>query len=251
MHKLGGSLPVAALVKGMEIENLPNLIAYLERQVSKLGVKIKTGREFTPSIIDEFKPNVAIIATGGVPSVPEIPGIEGRNVVKSSDLHRTLKIFLRFLSPDALRWLTKFWMPVGKSVVIIGGRIAACQLAEFLVKRGRKVTIVDTEQTLGVGLVPERKNRLFFWFRKKGVTMMTGVTYVQITGRGLTITTKEGDKLTIAAETIIPATPMSSNTGLVETLKKMVPEVYIIGDCKEPRLIPDAIADGWKIANTI
>ena len=81
--------------------------------------------------------------------------------------------------------------------------------------------------------------------------MMTGVTYEEITGGGLTITTKEGDKLTIAAETIIPATPMSSNIGLAETLKKMIPEVYVIGDCKEPRLIPDAIADGWKIANVI
>jgi 2,4-dienoyl-CoA reductase (NADPH2) len=251
MHKPGGALPVAALVKGVEIEDLPSLIAYLERQITKSGVRVMTGREFIPSMIDEFKPDVAIIATGGILSAPGIPGIEGPNVVKSSDLHRTLKTLLRFFRPATLRWLTKFWMPVGKTVVVIGGRIAACQLAEFLVKRGRKVTIVDTDQTLGEGLVPERRNRLFSWFRKKGVTMMTGVTCEEITDRGLTIRTKEGDRLTIAADTIIPAAPMLSNTGLADALKEMVPEVYAVGDCKEPRLIPDAIADGWRVARKI
>lgn len=251
MHKLGGALPVAALVKGMEIENLPSLIAYLERQIRKLGVKVMTGREFDLSIVDQAKPDVAIIAVGGIPSTPGIPGTEGRNVVKSSDLHRMLKTLLRFLRPETLRWLTKFWMPLGKSVVIIGGRIAACQLAEFLVKRGRKVTVVDSEETLGEGLVPERRNRLFSWFRKKGVIMTTGVIYEEITDEGLTITTKSGERLTITADTIIPATPMAPNSALGQALGKVVQEVYVIGDCKESRLIPDAIADGWRVAREI
>jgi 2,4-dienoyl-CoA reductase (NADPH2) len=250
-HRLGGSLPVAALVKGMEIENLPNLIAYLERQINGLGVRIKTGREFTPSMIDEFKPDAAVIAAGGIPSVPGIPGIEGRNVVRSSDLHRTLKTLLRFLSPGTLRWLTKFWMPVGKSVVIIGGKIAACQLAEFLVKRGRKVTIVDEEETFGEGLVPERKNRLLYWFGKKGVTILTGVTCEEITNEGLTVRTRTGERLTLAADAIIPATPLLPNTAVAETIRGKVSEVHLIGDCENPRLIVDAVAGGWKVARDL
>ena len=202
-------------------------------------------------MIDEVKPDVVILATGGIPSLPKIPGIDGRNVTRSSDLYNKLKIFLRFLGPGILRWLTKFWMPVGKEVVIIGGQIAACQLAEYMVKRGRKVTIVDTDQTLGEGLIPERKNRLFSWFRKKGVTMMSGVKYEEITNEGLIITTKEGNRLTIQADTIIPAIPLMPNTDLLRSLKGKVSEVYLIGDCREPRMIPEAIADGWKIANTI
>jgi NADPH-dependent 2,4-dienoyl-CoA reductase/sulfur reductase-like enzyme len=142
-------------------------------------------------------------------------------------------------------------MPVGKKVVIIGGQIAACQLAEYIVKRGRKVTIVDVDPTLGEGLILERKNRLFSWFRKKGVTMMSGVNYEEITNEGLTITTKEGNKLTIQADTIIPAMPLMPNTDLLKSLKGRVSEIYLIGDCREPRMIPEAIADGWKIANAI
>jgi pyruvate/2-oxoglutarate dehydrogenase complex dihydrolipoamide dehydrogenase (E3) component len=142
-------------------------------------------------------------------------------------------------------------MPVGREVVILGGQIAGCQLAEYMVKRGRKVTIVEADQTLGEGLILERKNRLFSWFQKKGVTMMSGVKYEGITNEGLMITTKEGNKLTLQADTIIPAVPLMPNTDLLNSLKGKVPEIYLIGDCREPRLIPDAIADGWKIANRI
>lgn len=242
---------MAAMVKGLEIENLPALVRYLEGQITKLGVKIKTGKEFDLSLIGEVKPDVVILAAGGIHAIPKIPGIDRRNVIRSSDLYKRLSTLLRFLSPGALRWLTKFWMPVGKKVVVIGGQVAACQLAEYLVKRGRKVTIVDADPTLGEGLIPERRNRLFYWFRKKGVTMMTGVKYEEITKQGLTITTKEGNRLTLQADTIIPAIPLMPNTDLLKTLQGKVPEIYLIGDCKEPRMIPEAITDGWKIANTI
>jgi 2,4-dienoyl-CoA reductase (NADPH2) len=250
-HRLGGALPMATMVKGIEIENLPALIHYLERQITKLGVKIRLGKEFTLPFINEVRPDVVLLATGGIHAIPKIQGIDRRNVIRSSDLYDKLETLLRFLSPGALRWLTKFWMPVGKKVVIIGGQMAACQLGEYLVKRGRKVTIVDAEPTLGEGLILERKNRLFSWFQKKGVTMMAGVKYEEITDEGLIVTTKEGIRLTLQADTIIPAIPLVANTDLLKTLKGKVSEIYLIGDCKEPRMIPEAIADGWKIANTL
>jgi 2,4-dienoyl-CoA reductase (NADPH2) len=250
-HKLGGSLPMAALVKGLEIEDLPAIIHYFKGQITKLGVNIRLGKEFNSSEIKKIRPDVVIWAAGGMDVIPNMPGISRRNVVSSADLHNTLSVYLRFLGPRVLRWLTRFWMPLGKRVVIIGGAIQSCQLAEFLVKRGRKVTIVDTAEELGEGLIPERKNRLFLWFRKKGVTSMSGVKLGEITDKGLTITTKEGERLTIEADSILPAMPLAPNTELLKSLEGKVPEIYPIGDCKEPGLIPDAIAAGWQVANKI
>ena len=117
----------------------------------------------------------------------------GKNVVSSSDLYGTLQFYLRLLGPKTLRDLTKMWMPVGKNVVIIGGAIQGCQLGEFLTKRGRKVTIVDTEEELGRMMYPERKTRLFYWFDKKGVERLAGVKLVEITDKGLSLVTKEGE----------------------------------------------------------
>ena len=250
-HKLGGTMPVAALVKGLEIENIPALVSYLERQIKKLGVEVMKAKELDTEWIGRFQPDAAIIATGGIPATPKVRGIDGRNVVKSSDLHSQLKFFLRFFSPAALRWLTRFWMPVGHTVVILGGQVAACQLAEFLVKRGRKVTIVEEGDALGEGLIPERKARLLSWFRKKSVNTLTGVHFDEVTPSGMAVTTKEGKRLVLEADTIIPALPMQPSTVLAHTVKGRVPEIYSIGDCREPRLIPDAVADGWRVGNMI
>jgi len=251
-HHLGGSLPLAAMVKGFEREDLLGLVRYLKTQIIKLGIDIRLGKEVSKSVIEGIKPDVLIIAAGGVHKVPDIPGIDRREVVTSRALHQRLKGFLRFVSPRVLRWLTNFWMPIGKKVVIMGGNIQGCQTAEFLVERGRKVTIVDTAEEIGDGLLEAFvKPHLLNWLDEKGVTMMPGVTYGEITDQGLTITTKEGKRQTIEADTIVTALPLLPNTEFLKELNGIVPEVYAIGDCKDPHLIVDAIADGSRIARAI
>ena len=251
-NHLGGSLPLAAMVKGFEREDLLGLVRYLKTQITKLGVDIRLGKEVSKSVIEGIKPDALIIAAGGVHNIPEIPGIDGRKVVTSRALHQRLKGFLRFFSPRVLRWLTNFWIPIGKRVVIMGGNIQGCQTAEFLVKRGRKVTIVDTAEEIGDGLLEVFvKPHLLNWLDEKGVTMMPGVTYEEITDQGLTITTMEGKKQTIEADTIVTALPLLPNTELLKELDGIVPEVYAIGDCKDPHLIVDAIADGSRIARAV
>jgi 2,4-dienoyl-CoA reductase (NADPH2) len=249
--KLGGLLPLAAMVKGLEIEDLPAIVNYLYNQMKKLGVTIKLGTEVTASIVEKMKPDAIVVATGGIPAVPQIQGIDHPKVVKSGDLHSMLKLLMKFAGPKILNSLTRFWMPVGKKVVIIGGGIQGCELAEFLVKRNRKVTIVDSADLLGEDIIRHLKQQLFWWFREKGVVMMPGVEPVAVTDKGLVVLTKEGYRRTIEADTIIPAIPMKPDIKLFEEIRGKVPEAYTVGDCGNPRLIVDAIADGWKIGNAI
>ena len=81
--------------------------------------------------------------------------------------------------------------------------------------------------------------------------MTSGVKYEKITDKGLAITTKEGKKQTIEADTIVTAMPLLPNTELLKSTEDSVPEVYTIGDCTEPNMIIDAIADGSRIARAI
>jgi len=250
-HRLGGLLPLAAIVKDLEFESILDTIHYFKNQMTKLDVKIKLGREVNFSEIKKINPDVAILATGGVSAIPEIPGIKSRKVLNNDKLHKRLKLALRFLGPKALEQLTKWWMPIGNRVVIIGGGLAGCQLAEFLVKRGRKVTIVDTAKKLGDGLLSNDPTRLFNWFIQKGVTMMAEVKYEEITEKGLVITTQEGERKTLEADTIITSLPLLPTADFLKSLKGKVPEVYQIGDCRESGFIHHAIADGSRIARMI
>jgi 2,4-dienoyl-CoA reductase (NADPH2) len=251
-NKLGGLMTLAALVKGTEIEDLPAMTKYFETQLKKLGVKINLSTEFTPAMVDTIKPDVVIIGTGGIAEVPSIPGINKRNVVSNEKLHHQLKFFLRFLGPGTLRSLTRFWMPLGKRVIIIGGAIQGIEMAEFLVKRGRQVTIVEQSEKLG-DLMPIRNwIKMSKWLPKKGAVLISGVKkYVEITDKGLTIIDKEGSQRTLEADTIATALPLKVNDEMLKALKGKVPEVYSIGDCQEPRLILHAIADGYRVAQEV
>ena len=185
------------------------------------------------------------------PQLLEIPGIDGPKVVSNEELHRILKFFLRFFGPATLRRLTKIWMPLGKKVVIIGGGIQGCELAEFLTKRGRKVTIVEPADELGEGMIRHLKLQLFWWFRKKGVTTIAGAKPVAVTTKGLTVLTKHGYRQTIQADNVVTALPLAPNKELLRMFEGKVPEIYAAGDCDSPGLIVDAVANGWRISNSI
>ena len=81
--------------------------------------------------------------------------------------------------------------------------------------------------------------------------MMPGVKDLEITKTGLSFTNPKGENEIIVADSIIPAVELAPDTGLLESLQDKVSEIYAIGDCREPNLIVDAIADGSRIARSI
>jgi pyruvate/2-oxoglutarate dehydrogenase complex dihydrolipoamide dehydrogenase (E3) component len=238
-------------VKDLEIDSLLDLIRYYQTQLVQLGVKVKAGVEVGLSEIEAHKPDVIILATGGLPGILDISGIDHRKVISTSELKKKLRFFVKTLGPKILERLTKWWMPIGKKVIVIGGAVQGCQLAEFLVKRGRQVTIVDTAEELGEGMTGDDKGQLFAWLKQKGATSFNKVRYERITDKGLEIISKEGERKTLEADTIILALPFQPNTELWKRLQGRSPEIYTIGDCKEPHLMVQAIADGWEIGRTI
>ncbi len=250
-NRLGGLLPVAAVVKGIELENLPAMVRYLSTQVRKLGVKTILGKEATADMVQSMQPDAVIVAAGGTLTIPDMPGINGKNVINNLELHKMLKFFLNFFNPRMLGWLTKFWMPVGGTVVVIGSELQGFEVAEFLTKRSRKVTIVDTAEVPGKGMLDLRMGLVMEWFGKKGVKVINGLKSIEITDKGVDIVTKEGNRQTIPADSVVPTAPLADNPKLYQALEGKVPELYAIGDCANPNMIVDAIAAGWKTGNKI
>lgn len=256
MSKLGGSMQVAAVVKGTDKEDLLGFIRYYEVQMKKLGVDVHLRTEATPELAQKVKPDVILVAAGAKHDIPAIPGIDRRNVMTSEKLHHMLKFFLRFAGAKFLRWGTKFALPVmlGKDVVVIGARLHGCQTAEFLVKRGRNVTIVDTcpPDLVGDGLLRTFiKPWLLLWLDDRGVKILPEVTYDEINKEGLVITTKDGVRQTLKADKILTAMPMLPDTRLVDSFQGAANEVYALGDVREPAYIVDAVGEGAKVGRQI
>jgi 2,4-dienoyl-CoA reductase (NADPH2) len=248
--KLGGLLPLASLLKDIETNELLALIKYLDRQMTKAGVTAKLNTEVTPALIAQLKPDVIILAAGGIDSTMAVPGVNGKNVVTGANLHGQLKFYSRFFGPKTLARLTKVWMPIGKRVVVIGGTIHGCELAEFLIKRGRKVTIVHSGTEIGEGMTGDDQFQFLRWIAEKDAVIYTGATIGKITGKGVSI--KIGDKeQMLSADTVAFALPLQSNPALQKQLAGKYTEIYAIGDCNEPHLIADAIAGGSRIGHSI
>jgi 2,4-dienoyl-CoA reductase (NADPH2) len=250
--KLGGSLPLAAVVKGFDREDILGLISFLRRQMTKHGIKTVLGSEVSAATVERVKPDVLIMATGGTHNIPEVPGINRPNVMTSSALHKMLRKYLRYFEPEMLHALTNIWMPLGRRVAIMGGNLQGCQVAEFLVKRKRRVTIAEPAKEIGEGLVESLvKPFLLNWLIDKGVAMLAGVKYEEITEKGLGLTDREGKKQLIEADSIVTAMPLKPGNDFYKALEDKVPEIYAIGDCRDPHLIIDAIADGSRIGRLI
>jgi 2,4-dienoyl-CoA reductase (NADPH2) len=248
--KLGGLLSLAAMLKDVEVNELLALIRYLTTQMEKAGVTVKLNMEVTPSLITGLKPDVVILAAGGIDSTMNVPGVDKHNVVTGAKLHGQIKFYSRFFGPKTMAGLTKIWMPIGKRVAVIGGTIHGCELAEFLIKRGRKVTIIHSGTEIGEGMTGDDQFQFMRWIAGKDATIITGAAIDKITDTGLVITTAEKEQ-TITVDTVAFALPLQPNAKLQKEFEGKLTEIYAIGDCNEPHLIADAIAGGSRIAHSI
>jgi pyruvate/2-oxoglutarate dehydrogenase complex dihydrolipoamide dehydrogenase (E3) component len=170
---------------------------------------------------------VVILATGVKPLIPEIRGIDKVDVVQAGDV----------LEGKA---------EVGNRVAIIGGEVVGCETAEFLAEQRKKVTVMRRGPEMATGVGPSQRPFFMDRLSDKDVTLLAEVRYHEIIPGGIVVTTKEGKKKTIEADTIVLAAGASPEKKLYENIKDEVPEIHCIGDCSAPRTIRDAIADGYR-----
>ena len=166
-------------------------------------------------------------------------------MVHIDDLYRRMKDDLDLIEPAIMRGMSRYWEFIGKNIVIIGGTIEGSGLAEFLVERCKDVTLLDEGTIWG-------DEPLLRSPSMRKVKTMPGIKYGKITEKGLIITTREGKRQTIKADTIVTATSPRPNTELLKAFEGRVPEIYLIGmDDKEPSSIMNAIGNGYWVARTI
>ena len=236
--KLGGQINLAA-IPPMKQE-LSKWIIYLSTQVKKAQVKVELNKEATPELIEKEKPDVVIVATGGKPLTPAIPGVEGKKVVTANEVLEG-----------------KLAISRGK-VLIIGGGMAGCEIADMLADTGYNqttgsvpVTIVEMLADIGLDVIPQTRMLLLPRLREKGVEVITSATVREFLEDGVIII-KDGQEETIRGmDFIILACGTESVDELSAKIRDKVPEVYVIGDAKAPRKALEAIAEAAEIAREI
>lgn len=225
-RRLGGQLILAAAPPHKQ--KISTFTPYLARQLDKLGVRVMLDTEATPELVEKLKPDALVIATGGTPIRPDIPGADRMNVVIAEEV----------LSGKA---------KVGKRVVVIGGELVGCETAEYLAEQGKQVIITrrgpGMATKIGIELGAMQLQRL----AALKVRMLPGVKYVRITEKGLLVVNPEGKEELLEADTIVLAAGAIPNDSLSSRLRGKVSEIHVAGDCVQPRGIMEAVGEGFKI----
>lgn len=197
------------------------------------GVEICAATEADPTSVAGERPDVIILAAGARPIVPRIPGVESPRVVAAEDV------------------LTGKETP-GGSVIVIGGGLVGCETAEFLLAQGAgvdRVTVVEMLDTVAPQVSPTY--RPFFLARLKalGVRMETETTVEGITEGGVLVK-RRGEDGVIEGDSIILAVGLRADPALVDSFRQ-AGEVHAVGDCVKPRMIKEAIEEGFDLAMKI
>jgi len=252
--RLGGQVNLIAACPGRG--EFAELVTYLSRQLEKQSVQVLLGREATPEVIAEEKPDAVIVATGALPTVPQIPGVDRENVVKAWDVlagratagPRAVVIGGGAVGCDTAIFLAREWGIDDETAVFLAENEALdCREAVSLVNRGRKVTILEMAQRLGTDIGATTRWTVMRALKRLGVEVMTEVEAEEITDEGVKVT-KGGETMLVETDTVVIAIGARPDSALCQQLKGTVAELYVIGDAKEVRKSTDAVREGFEVA---
>ncbi len=238
-EKLGGQVKLASVPPFMQ--ELGQLIKHLSTRVQKAGVQVELGKAVTPELIDELKPDVAIVATGATPLVPEtIPGIDRDTVVTAWEVlagHEASK---------------------ARRVLVVGGGLTGCETADFLAlptdnmaAAPTEVTLLEMREDIALDSMAEPRHLLLDRLREKRVHIIARANVKEILEDGV-VFERDGQEETLRGfEYVILAMGVKPVDNLSRELEGKVPEVYVIGDATQPRRALEATAAGAEIGRKI
>ena len=251
---LGGQLPLAASPPGRE--EMATLASDLAHQLEMVSVEIHLGQEVTLELIEALQPQTVVVATGAKPLIPAISGVDGSQVYTAWEV----------LSGQ---------VDVETPVVIIGGGAVGCETALFLAKTGtinaethlflfenqaetpeilyklilkgnKDITIVEMLSKLGKDIGASTRWSVLQDIHRRGLQTHLSSKVIEITPEAV-VFQKENNLVSLPARSVIMAVGAVPENGLYEQIKKVVPELYLIGDAHSPRKALEAVREGFQV----
>ncbi|MBF4692223.1 H2O-forming NADH oxidase [Fusibacter ferrireducens] len=208
---------------------------YMETPVNKIdfNAKVVYGKNAHGEIIEEHYDDL-ILATGSLPIIPKIQGMELENVQKVK-LYQHAEVVIEKLKNPEIR-----------DVVVVGAGYIGVELAEAFERHGKNVTLIDIATTS----LPAYYDAPFTQMMNEnlsshGIKLAFGETVQKLEGDGK-VERVVTDKATHKADMVVMAIGFRPNTELgAEHLDQFrngaylvnkkqetsIPNVYAIGDC--------------------
>jgi 2-enoate reductase len=223
--KLGGQLRAAGTASFKK--ELQHVIDWWEVQLQKLGVDVQMNTEVTADTPAMDQADAVIIACGGRPLRPKIPGIDGENVVGVLDWH---------LDRSLLR---------GDRILIAGGGLSGCDAALEMAKQGKSVTVVEMQDKVAPDLNVISRISLLRELAENNVQTLMGHRIEEFLPEGAVVKRPDGNTDLFKADTIVLAMGTVADDSLARMIMSSREDVYVVGDCMKPSKVAEAVHAGF------
>ena len=225
---LGGMMVPAGMPIGKQ--EFQNGINYYANMLRELKVDVRLNTEVTPELLQAEAPYAVIAAVGSYEFIPPIPGADGENVI------------------GARRYILERPEIRGKKVVVLGCGQTGLEAAHMLAALGNDVTEIEMQERAFITLLEHKLD--LEYAEASGVKTVFGHKVLELTDSAVVAQSVEtGEQVTFAADVIIPAIGVRSNSAEVEKLRACgVEKFFNIGDSAKTGMIYEAISAAYDCA---
>jgi len=245
--ELGGAILIAAKVPSRQ--ELGQTVRFLKHEVDKAGVPVHLDTEVTVEIIDNFSPEVVILATGGRTVRDPSSGVVGPGQAIQLEPGTDIATAEDILQDK---------VETGQRVVIADYQnyMKGLITAEYLIDQGKSVTIVVPFPIRMMNLNSYDIDIMTYAVQlrnleSKGVQRISEYEVKRAASGKVWIQNVFTEKLKeLEADTLVLSYWRKANSDLYDTLKDRF-EIHRIGDALSPRRLINAIYEGYKTAMEI
>ena len=226
---LGGHLLEACVPEFKK--DLKKLLDWYQGQITRSGIELHLHREVTPQLIADLDFDLAVLATGSIPLVPEIPGIKEEMVVSCCQVLSGRK-------------------EVGEKVLIMGGGMEGCETAVWLSQKGKKVRIIELLETIATNIHQANRQMLMDMMEDLKVEIILKGQITRVNKNGVSLVHERENRF-LECHSLVLAAGLTPLRSLSEALKEKGKPFYEVGDCQSPRNVHYAILDGFNVGYSI
>ncbi len=200
--------------------------AWLTREIHKAeNITLHLGTQLTAEMVKEGNADKVIIATGAKQIVPNVPGIDGKNVVMAEDV---------LLGKS----------DTGMNVLVVGGGMVGTETAAYLGMQCKsKVSIIEMRPEVAMDMEGGIRDDLKDCLRRCYVDLMCNTSLAGVTNEGALI--KQGNTVTLfPCDTVVLAIGTRAYHPLAEELKGIC-DTVVVGDAVKARQAIQASREGF------
>lgn len=217
-------------------EKMLSGIEDLDHQARLAGAEIRYDTEATADAIMALEPYAVFICTGGRNMIPNLPGVDGKNVYGREQI------------------LTGEVKPKGKNIIVVGAGITGLEIAELLTENAEDknhVTVVDMADEAAKGEYRVHRWELIPELQKRNVVFRLGCKLKSIDAHGVTAEqVSDGRTVQIDGDTVVLAMGVRPVNELAAELSGKVRHT-VIGDADHAGRIMMATKAAFKAAREL